>query len=51
MDEGYRLEREIKALERELAAKQLRLFEVRKDRVASSLMRNYVLLGQGGPPT
>jgi len=48
MDEGYRLEQEIKALERELAAKQLRLFEVRKDRVASSLMRNYVLLGTGG---
>ena len=49
MDEGYRLEREIKALERELAAKQPRLFEVRKDRVASTLMHNYVLLGTEGP--
>ena len=51
MDEGYRLEQEIKALERELAAKQPHLFEVRKDRVASTLMHNYVLLGKRGPPT
>ncbi|SVC92830.1 uncharacterized protein METZ01_LOCUS345684, partial [marine metagenome] len=49
MDEGYRLEREIKALERELATKQPRLFEVRKDHVASTLMHSDVLLGTEGP--
>ena len=49
MDEGYRLEREIKALERELAAKQPRFFGVRKDHVASTLVHNDVLLGTEGP--
>ena len=49
MDEGYRLEREIKALKRELATKQPRLFQVRKDHVASTLMHNDVLLGTEGP--
>ena len=49
MDEGYHLELEIKALERELAAKQLRLLELRKNCVAATQMHNYVLLGTDGP--
>lgn len=49
MDEAYRLEQEIKALERELAVKQFRLLEVRKKGVDSTRLLNYVLLGTEGP--
>jgi predicted dithiol-disulfide oxidoreductase (DUF899 family) len=49
MDEVYRLEQEIEALERELATKQLRLIEVRKRGAGATRLCNYVLLGTEGP--
>ena len=49
MDEAYLLAQEIKALEREITAKQIRLLEIAQSNTDSTSLDHYLVMGTAGP--